>query len=128
MAVSGGITEVYGPANPPVSMETSAAVTAGKLVEFTGDKIVAHAASESVLVAGVALQDASASGDLIDVTNAGYFNLTAAGAITQGQRLKVGAVAGTVSAWTNVDDADMIVGYACVDIADTATGLCYLRA
>jgi len=98
MAVTGGVSEKF-PAGVPITMTTGAAVTAGRLVMIDGaDRTVIHATEAATAVVGVALQTSSASGDKIAVwpNGIGVFSLVADGAVTRGDLLVVGAVAGTV--------------------------------
>ncbi|MGH8984917.1 MAG: capsid cement protein [Acidimicrobiia bacterium] len=125
MAVSGGIVERYGkPAG--VTMTTSAAVTEGRLVEYTGNQRVAHAAAGSLKVAGVAAQTCSAAEDQVTVFHEGIFDLEATGAIAVGDYLEA-AANGTVRPLSVVDVAGSlspkaIVGKALAAIANGAKG------
>lgn len=130
MAVSGGKNAVYKPGSI-VSFAVSAAVTAGQLVEVTGDKTVGPAGAASRKVVGVALQTASAVGDVIPVQIFGFiFNLTASGAIAAGDEVNpaaAGAVAtiaasGAAYVQAEANGARSIVGVALQAIANTATG------
>lgn len=140
MAVTGGTNVVYKPGSI-VSFATSAAVTAGRLVEISGNKTVAHAATKSRKAIGVALQTGSASGDTIAVQLLVYvFKLTASGAITAGDELvaaadgsgkvstapvtatTIGAAYAEAATEQAIDDARAIVGVSFEGIADTASG------
>lgn len=106
MAVSGGIVEAYGADFDAVTCKVAAAVTEGKLVEHVaaGTKRVQTAAVGSLIVAGVALQTASAVEDEIGVATEGFFYLTASGAIANGDSLEA-AAAGDVRVLATVDAA-----------------------
>ncbi|HLB03861.1 MAG TPA: hypothetical protein VJK66_02480 [Gaiellaceae bacterium] len=131
MAVSGGKTFVY-EAGAAVSFAVSAAVTEGKLVECSGNKTVATAAAESQKVVGVALQTASAVGDVIAVKIRGYImKMRAEGAVAAGDELNAAAdgsgdvttlpVAATAVA-EDINDARSVIGIALEAIADEAEG------
>lgn len=120
MSVSGGVVEFFRPGDH-ITYTCSAAVTAGKLVEATGDRRVAHAAANSLKVQGVALQTASAAEDMIAVANDGVWPLTASGAIAAGDYVKAGA-AGVVVAVAADGDPRLIIGRALLAISDTAVG------
>lgn len=129
MTVSGGVTEKF-PAGKPITMTTGAAVTAGRLVMISGaDRTVIHATEAATAVVGVALQTTTAVTDKIAVAVAGVFSLVANGAVTRGDLLVVGAVAGTVKtipavggAWAAADltNTRAIIGTALASAADTA--------
>lgn len=125
MTVSGGIVELEG--KPQGStMTTSAAVTEGRVVEYTGDKRVAHAAAGSLKPAGVAAQTASAAEDKVTVFHEGIFDLEATGAIAAGDLVEA-AANGTVRVLAAVDVAGSfnpkaIVGRASAAIANGAKG------
>ncbi len=122
MAVTGGMTPVYLPGSR-VSMKISAAVTAGQLVEVTGNMTVGPAAAASRKVVGVALQTGSAANDIIAVQIAGYvFRLKASGAVTAGDQVGAGAAGAaiTVAGGATADVTRSIVGVALEGAADTA--------
>lgn len=118
-----GITEYYGKPFTARTYIASAAIVAGQLLEFTGDKTVAPTGTGggSVITAGVAMHDA-ANGAAIVVGMDGTFPMTAQGAITAGARLKSGTVAGTVAAAGATPDARAVCAKAEAAIADTAVG------
>lgn len=93
MAVSGGIVERYGTALDAVTCKVAAAVAEGKLVEHVaaGTRRVQTAAAGSLVVAGVALQTASAAEDEIGIATEGFVELTASGAIANGDSLEAAA-------------------------------------
>jgi hypothetical protein len=120
VAVSGGIVEYFGP-TAKKTMTASAAITAGQLVELTGDRRVGPAGANSVKVAGVALQSASAAEDKIAVATMGTWPLVASGAISEGDFIKAGA-AGVAVAIAADGDPRLIVGKAYQDIANGVAG------
>lgn len=75
---------------------TTGAVTGGRIVAYSGDKTVAHAAAGSLLAAGWVPYDV-ASGGLAPVYREGVVPCEASGTITAGQRV-VAAANGTVAA------------------------------
>ena len=137
MAVSGGVNPVYR-AGDIVSFAVSAAVTAGALVEVSGQKTVAIPAAASKKIVGVALQAGSAVGDVIGVKILGdIFNLKAEGAVSAGDLVSSAADATgdvstvTVDTTATVNETTVeaaltqvlsIVGVALQDIADEASG------
>lgn len=135
MAVSGGVVPKYQGGGPEFTAKVAAAVTAGKLVEHTGNDLeVQHAADESLAVVGVAKQTASAVGDLIAVSTSGVWKLTAAGAVNAGDQI-VAAIGGDAKALPvtatavveDINDARAVIGVALEDAADTETFLCLLK-
>lgn len=90
-------TPVFTNGTAPWTLQTSAAVTGGRLVEVTGTGTVAHAGAASVKVLGVAAFDA-ASGAKVDVWPlAGLTHkVLGTGAIAAGDNLAAGA-AGVVA-------------------------------
>lgn len=69
-----------------ITCDTSAAVTAGRLVEITGDRTVAHSGAASVKVFGVAATDEKSSGRVL-VLRGGVHQLLAASVIAAGDRV-----------------------------------------
>ncbi|MDQ5821229.1 MAG: DUF2190 family protein [Actinomycetota bacterium] len=120
MAVSGGIVE-YFPEGARLTYTCSAAVTAGQLVEATGDRRIGPAGANSLKCQGVALRTGSAAEDQITVANDGVWPLTASGAIAEGDYVKAGA-AGTVVAIAIDGDPRLIIGRAIQDIANAVAG------
>ena len=101
--------------NNNVPMDVSADVTAGMLLEISGDGTVAEAAADSVKVLGVAYADASlAQGEKVAVITGVEVELTASGAITAGDIVKAGAGSTVVTGAT----AGQEVGMALNDAAD----------
>lgn len=138
MAVSGGANPVFSPGSI-VPFAVSAAVTAGRFVEVSGQKTVAPASAGSRKVVGVALQTADAVGDVIPVHLLGYiFTLPAEGAVSAGDELitatGVGneghvsalAAAGGATA-ADINNARAVVGVALQDIVDEASGWVLVR-
>lgn len=107
---------------------TTGAVTGGRLVEYTGDKTVAHAAANSVKVAGWCPYDV-ASGGLAPVYRDGVVPCIASGAIAAGQRVVAGAAgvvvglaaAGGAYAQAEAVGGRAVIGWAEAAAADTAT-------
>lgn len=104
----GDHVERYAPG--PITEEASAAVTGGRLVEFTGDRTVGPAAAASNVVAGVALRDA-ALGQKVAVDHDGTHKLRASAAIAAGQRV-IAAANGEVAPAGAAPDARQVVGFA----------------
>jgi hypothetical protein len=130
VAVTGSQHPKYNPGSK-VTFKSAAAITKGRLVEITAANTVGMAAAKSQKVVGVAMQSCDAAGDQIEVQLLGYvFVLTAAGAVTAGDELVVGAVAGTVSTQaaagaatlTDINNARAVIGIALESITDTNTG------
>jgi hypothetical protein len=129
MAITGSKQPVFWPGSK-LSFKSGAAITAGRLVEITGVETVSMAAANSQKVVGVAMQSCDAVGDIIEVQVLGYvFTLVAAGAVTAGDELSVGAVAGTVSTQpaaaaatlADINKARSVLGIALDTAIDTAT-------
>jgi hypothetical protein len=91
-------TPVFANGTAPWTLQASAAVVGGRLVEVTGNGTVGPAGAASVKVAGVAAFDA-ATGAKVDVWPlAGLTHrITGAGAVAAGDNLAAGA-AGVVAA------------------------------
>lgn len=120
MALSGGIVE-YFPEGQNITYTTSAAVTAGRLVEATGDRRIGPAGANSTKVQGVALRTSDAAEDKVAVAHDGVWPCRASGAIAEGDFVKAGA-AGVVVAIAADGDPRLIVGRAIQDIADGTDG------
>lgn len=100
---------------------TSGAVSAGNLVSVSGTGTVAQSAANDATVAGIAGQDAAATGATITVYSGGIQRLVAGtGGVTAGQFVHAGA-AGTVVTHTNGTTDYLIVGLALTTA--TATNL-----
>lgn len=103
----------------PFTSQASATIVGGQVVAVSGNGTVGPAASASTAAVGVAAHDA-ASGAKVTVwplKNVTH-EVVAAGAVTAGALLKVGAVAGTVAV-TPAAFGELI-GKATVGAADTA--------
>lgn len=127
MAVSGGMAPIYAP-GAVVSMAVSAAVTQGNLVEVTGNNTIGPAGAASRKVVGVALQTASASGDVISVQVVGMIvKLKANGTITAGDECfpaaagdaSVLAASGAAYVQAEANGARAVVGIALEGAATT---------
>lgn len=129
MAVSGGQNPVYFPGSR-VTFAISAAVTAGQMVEVTGNMTVGPAGAASRKVVGMAMQTGSAVGDKIAVQIFGFIaRLTASGAIAAGDELNpaaAGAVATLAAAAAatlgDINNARSVIGVALEAISNGATG------
>lgn len=131
MAVTGGVGERF-PSGKKRTMTASAAVTAGRLVEMSGNRTVQHAGAASLKVYGVALQDydgVAATGAKVTVARDGVWYLTATGAIAAGDQL-IAAANGTVSALAaaggataaDINNARAVIGIALEAIANGQQG------
>jgi len=119
MALGAGAVEKYASGSPSVTMTTGAAVTAGRLVEVSGDRLVQHAQANSLKVLGVAKQTSDAASDKLSVATGGVWLLTASGAITAGDQIKAGA-AGVAVAIAADGDPRLVVGIALEGAVDGA--------
>lgn len=127
LAVSGGAVEVFGSGAPNITMTTTAAVTAGRLVMVSGDRSIAPAASATPKTLGVAKQDASAVGDKVAVATGGVWMLRAEGAIAAGDLVVVSAGGDGRVKPLAAEAATTVVGLALAAIADGADGPVLLR-
>lgn len=101
-----------------VPMDISADVTAGMLLEISGDGTVAESAADSEKVLGVAYADAElAKAEKVAVITGVEVELIASGAITAGDKVKAGAGSVVVTGATAAQE----VGIALNDAADTET-------
>lgn len=91
----GYITEYHFPGEK-LTYTAGGTITGGQLVAFTDDGIVSVAGADSVLIAGVAIEDATI-GKPVTVATAGIWPITASGGIAEGVRVVSGAT-GTVKA------------------------------
>jgi hypothetical protein len=133
MAKVGGVVEAFPSGAPKVTMSAGAAITAGRLVEVTGNRVVGQAGAASLKVVGVALEGSDGVGaptaDKITVATGGVFLLTATGAIAAGDQL-IAAANGTVSTLaaaaaatlTDINNARAVVGKALEAISNGQTG------
>lgn len=131
MALSGGVTELFGSGSPTITMTSSAAVTAGRVVEITGNRTVGQAGAGSLKCLGVAKQTSSASGDKLAIATGGVWMLVAAGAINAGDHVEA-AANGTVRVLATIDvtgslSPKAVVGIALAAISDTASGPILLK-
>ena len=83
-----------------VTLTASEAITGGRLVSVTGNRLVAQASADSAAVVGVAGYDAQA-GDTVTIYTrpSGVHSLTASGAIEAGAKV-ISATAGKVATIT----------------------------
>lgn len=113
-------TAVFANGTAPITLQASATVTGGRLVEVTGNSTVGPAGAASTKVVGVAAYDA-ATGVKVDVwpLPGVVHEATASGAIAAGDGLIAGAagVVSTIGAGT----FQQLVGVALAAAADTAT-------
>jgi hypothetical protein len=112
-------TPVFANGTAPITLQASATVTGGRLVEATGNGTVGPAGAASTKVQGVAAFDA-ASGAKVDVWPLPglIHEITASGAITAGDGLAAGA-AGVVST-IGAGLFQTLIGNATAGAADTA--------
>lgn len=109
-----------------VNFTAGANITAGQLVEVTGDKTVSPAAADSKAVVGVALADANA-GDPVPVVTRGFAWVTAAAAVTAGGLVKA-AANGQITAYASgTDPADAVVGVVVVGASAGSQALIMLK-
>lgn len=143
MAVSGGVVPLFQGGGPEPTMTTTAAVTAGRLVEVSGDRSIRHAQGDSRKTIGVAKQTGSAVGDKVAIATSGVWYLTASGAINAGDLIvpaasndgKVSAISGldvtATPTETTIEAATVdvlsIVGIALAAISDGVTGPVLLK-
>lgn len=113
-------TPVFATGGAPITLQASATVTGGRLVENTGNGTVGPAGAASTKVIGVAAFDA-ASGAKVDVwpLPGVVHETTASGAVAAGDGLAAGAagVVSTIGAGT----FQQLIGVALAAAADTAT-------
>jgi hypothetical protein len=120
--VASSVQPKFGYPGLRISYTCTAAVTAGQLVELTGDFTVGPAGAASTKVVGVALWDVPASratvqgpqvgdGKELSVASVCVVSLTASGAIAAGDTL-VAAAAGAVAAAGATPDARTVIGRA----------------
>lgn len=110
-----------------ITLTASAAITGGQLVMSSGNDTVAPAtAAGGSKYLGVAAHDAANGAKVTVLTGVGQVHeSTAAGAVTAGDLLIIGAVTGTV-ATVGAGTFDKVVGVAITGAADT--GLCKWKA
>lgn len=95
-----------------INLTAGAAITAGQVVELTGDETVQAAGANSTKVIGVALKDAAAN-EKVAVITEGVVEVTASGSISAGAKL-ASAAGGKVAAWSAsaAGDSAKIIGVA----------------
>ncbi|ADB58550.1 capsid cement protein [Archaeoglobus profundus] len=116
------MVEVY-PEGKYLPLTAGADITAGQVVELTGDKTVAPTGGASSKVIGVALINANA-GENVTIVTEGVVEVVAAGAIAAGDKVQ-SAAGGKVAKFSatktytdsagntvDVDDATKIIGIA----------------
>ncbi|WP_166317523.1 DUF2190 family protein [Microbacterium excoecariae] len=113
----------FEPSAVAITLSASADVTAGRLLEVTGDGTVAHAGAASTATVGAAAVD-TPSGDKVAVLLGGVQPLVASAAITAGDAL-IAAADGKVAP-IGAGTPDQIVGYALTS-ADNADDLVTAR-
>lgn len=129
MAVTGGVVERFGSGSPKITMSAGAAVTAGRILEMSGNRTVQHAGAGSFKVVGVALQDydgTAATGNKLAVATGGVWNLRASGAIAAGDVLIAGAAGVAVTSGA-APDARTVVAIALEAISNGNDGPCLLK-
>jgi len=89
------------PEGKQIPLKAGADITAGQVVELTGDETVGPTEGASSKVIGVALVDAKA-GEKVTVVTEGVVEVIAAGAISAGTKV-VSAIGGKVAAYTPYD-------------------------
>jgi Uncharacterized conserved protein (DUF2190) len=113
-------TPVFATGGAPITLQASATVTGGRLLEVTGNGTVGPAGAASTKAIGIAAYDA-ASGTKVDVwpLPGEVHEVVASGAIAAGDGLIAGAagVVSTIGAGT----FQQLLGVALAAAADTAT-------
>jgi hypothetical protein len=137
VGAAGAVVEVFPGGIPPITMSGGAAITAGRLVEMSGDRTVQHAGAASLKVAGVALQDydgTAATGNKLSVAPSGVYKLTASGAIAAGDQVIAGAhgqvsalAAAAAATLTDINNARAVIGVALAAISNGQTGPVLLK-
>ena len=105
------MVEVY-PDGKYLPFTAGADITAGQIVELSGDRTVVPAGDGSTKVIGVALINAK-SGEKVTVVTEGVVDVIAAGAVSAGDRVQ-SAAEGKVAKWTAsaAGDSAKIIGTA----------------
>lgn len=111
-----------------ITSTASASILAGQPVEVSGSDTVGPAGSSSRKVIGVAAGDAATNAGVTVFGRGTVHITTAAGAITAGDQLVVGSIAGTVSSLAaagtatagDINSARSVIGVAMTTAADTA--------
>lgn len=102
-----------------ITLTAGAAITGGQVVHVTGVNTVGPAAAASIKTVGVAAHDAASGAKVVVVGGRVVHETTAQGAVTAGDLLKVGTVAGSVAA-IGAGTYDQAVGVALTTAADGA--------
>lgn len=126
-ALTGGVVPLFAGGGPTITMTTTAAVTAGRIVEVSGDRSIRHGQSASTKVIGVAKQTADAVGDKVGVATSGVWMLRAQGAIAAGDHVSVSAGNDGRVKPIGADAFATDVGVALAAIADGADGPVIVR-
>lgn len=121
-ALSGGVVPLFQGGGPEFTMTTTAAVTAGRVAEVSGDRSIRHGASATIKPIGVIKQTADAIGDKVGVATSGVWNLRAQGAIAAGDNVVVSAAGDGRVKPLAAEAVTTIVGIALQAIADGADG------
>ncbi len=113
----------------PFTSTASGAITGGNVVEVAGSNLVQQSsvAGASAKAVGVAVADATAGGRVVFITRGNVHRTTGNGAITAGDQLVSGTVAGTVRtlpasgvpAPVDINNGRAVVGIALETAADT---------
>jgi hypothetical protein len=137
MAKTGGVVEAFPSGATKVTMSAGAAITAGRLVEISGNRTVIMAGAISNKVVGVALEGSDGVGapsaDKIAVASGGIFLLTATGAVAAGDKVVAGAngtvqtVAVAAATVQGITDTRAVVGIALEAIVNGQTGRVLLQ-
>jgi hypothetical protein len=137
MAKTGGVVEAFPSGATKVTMSAGAAITAGRLVEISGNRTVIMAGAISNKVVGVALEGSDGVGapsaDKIAVASGGIFLLTATGAVAEGEKVVAGAngtvqtVAVAAATVQGITDTRAVVGIALEAIVNGQTGRVLLQ-
>lgn len=111
---------IYAPGHE-ITQTTSAAVTGGQVLANSGDNTVAPAITASAKkYLGVAAHDAASGAKVTVLSGVGMVHeSTAQGAITAGDLVIVGSVAGTVASGGATPAQDAVIGLALSSAADT---------
>lgn len=103
-----------------VTLQASAAITGGQVVSVTGVSTVGPAPAASAKAIGVAAHDAASGAKVTVHIGKLVHESTAQGAVTAGDLLQVGTVAGSVATAGATPAAGVIIGTALTSAADTA--------
>lgn len=110
---------IYSPGHE-ITQTASATITGGQVLMNSGVNTVAPASAATSKYLGVAAHDAASGAKVTVLSGVGAIHeTTAQGAITAGDLLKTGTVAGTV-ATIGAGTFDQVIGMALTTAADTA--------